>query len=463
MLGATVLLVLACGQAPEGSADPGAMVARLGANRYSEREAASLALERLGRPALPALRAARDSRDPEIRTRAAGLLHKIEGMLLTQPTRVRLDFDRTPLVQVTRSLSQQAGFKVALYPENLGKWNYTKVTLRRPEPVTFWKAVDLLCDAAELQQSPGLHGIAGPREPTFALTNGPSGVTTPKSDHGPFRVSLLGLHFQRDLTYGPSMPGAQGADFGGNPRLPQPTAPGRRARMTPVITEQFSASLALAAEPRLNVSQNGSLQVTEAVDDLGQSLIPPTEDPTGANRLEGYFGSTSGSVLRLQVLLRRPATPGRTIKRLRGTIPLNVCSRRPDPLQVPLDRAAGKRFANADVDLVVHSIRPGAFGAQTLLELSVKASERASSADQADVDAFGELYPVDTNRLQLEILDSRGQLVTWFPSGHDSENSRLTLTLNGQPGRLVLKELRYYTLTRATVNVPFEFRDVPMP
>lgn len=463
MLGATVLLVLACGQAPEGSADPGAIVARLGANRYSEREAAARALVRLGRPALPALRAARDSRDPEIRTRAAGLLHRIEGMLLTQPTRVRLDFDRTPLVQVTRSLSQQSGFKVALYPENLGKWNYTKVTLRRPEPVPFWKAVDLICDAAELQQSPGLHGIAGPREPTFALTNGPSGSITPNSDHGPFRISLLGLHFQRDLTYGPTMAGTRVAEFGGNPGLPRATAPGRRARMNPVINEQFSASLALAAEPRLNVSQNGSLQVTEAVDDRGQSLIPPTEDPSGGNRLEGYFGSTSGSVLRLQVPLRRPVTPGRTIKKLRGTIPLNVCSRRPDPLHVPLDRATGKRFANADVDLVVHSIRPGAMGAQTLLELSVKASERATSADQADVEAFGDLYPVDTNRLQLEILDSRGQVVPWFPSGHDSETSRLTLTLNGQPGRLVLKELRYYTLTRATVNVPFEFRDVPMP
>ncbi len=463
MLGATVLLVLACGQAPDGSADPGAMVARLGANRYSEREAASLALERLGRPALPALRAARDSRDPEIRTRAAGLLHKIEGVLLTQPTHIRLDFDRAPLAQVTRSLSQQAGFKVALYPENLGKWNYTKVTLRRPEPVTFWKAVDLICDAAELQQSPGMHGIAGPREPTFALTNGPSSSITPNSDHGPFRISLLGLHVQRDLTYGSSMPAARNADFGGNPGLPRAAAAGRRARLYPVINEQFSASMVLAAEPRLNVSQNGSLQVTEAVDDLGQSLIPPTEEPTTGNRLEGYFGSTSGSVLRLQVPLQRPATPGRIIKKLRGTIPLNVCSRRADPLHVPLDRSTGKKFANADVEVVVHSIRPGAIGSQTLLELSVKASERASSADQADVEAFGELYPVDTNRLQLEIFDSRGQLVTWFPSGHDSETSRLTLTLNGQPGRLVLKELRYYTLSRATVNVPFEFRDVPMP
>lgn len=463
MLGATFLLVFACAQAPAESADPGAMVARLGANRYSEREAASRALERLGRPALPALRAARDSRDPEIRTRAAGLLHKIEGALLTQPTHVRLNFDHTPLVQVTRSLSQQAGFKVALYPENLGKWNYTKVTLHQPEPVTFWKAVDLICDAAELQQSPGLHGIAGPREPTFALTNGPSGSITPNSDHGPFRVSVLGVHYQRDLNYGPAGPAARGVGFGGDAGLRRAGAPALQTRIYPVVTEQFSASLALAAEPRLNLTQNGPLQITEAVDDRGQSLLPPIDETAAGGRLEGYFGPMSGSVLHLQAQLHRPAVPGRTIKRLRGTIPLNICSRRPDPLRVPLDQATGKRFANSEVDLTVHSIRPGVVGSQTLLELSVKANERASAADQADAEAFVELYPVDTHRLQLEIVDKRGQLVTWFPSGLNSETSRLTLTLNGQVGKLVLKEVRYYTLTRATVSVPFEFRDIPMP
>ncbi len=83
---------------------------------YAEREAASEALERLGRSALPVLRAARDSRDLEIRNRAHDLIQKIEGALLTQPSKVKLDFENKPLVEVMRSLSQQTGFKVALYP-----------------------------------------------------------------------------------------------------------------------------------------------------------------------------------------------------------------------------------------------------------------------------------------------------------------------------------------------------------
>jgi hypothetical protein len=464
MLGAKLLLIMMLGQVPGDQADTGELVSRLGADRYAEREAASLALERLGRAALPALRAARDSRDPEIRNRAAGISQRIEGSLLTQPTRVRLDFEHLPLTDAVRSLSQQAGFKVALYPDNLPKWKYMKVTLREPEPVPFWKAVDLLCDAAVLQHNPDLHGIAGPREPTFALTDGSSRTVTPNFDHGPFRVSLRGIHYQRDLQF--AAIGARGAAGFGPPagnfrpsRLPDPP----RDRFNPVTNVQFTASLMVAAEPRLCISQNGTLQVAEAVDDRGNSLIAPTSAGPVVNRYAGYFGVMNGSVLQLQAQLHPPEALGKTLRKFRGSIPLSISSRRPDPLVVPLNQGVGKRFANADAEMTIHTIRPMTNAPQTLLELSVKTNERAGSPDHGDADAFGDVYRVDTHRLQLEIVDSRGQLVPWFPSGIDSESSRLTLTLTNLPANGSLKELRYFTLTRATVNLPFEFTDVPLP
>ncbi len=53
------------------AADPGPdarqLVERLGAPRYVDREAAAEALKALGREALPVLRSARNTRDPEIR------------------------------------------------------------------------------------------------------------------------------------------------------------------------------------------------------------------------------------------------------------------------------------------------------------------------------------------------------------------------------------------------------------
>jgi hypothetical protein len=465
MLGVQLLMVMLLGQRPGEPADPGELVARLGASRYADREAASQALVQLGRPALVALRTARDARDPEVRNRAASLVQKIEGSLLTQPTMVRLDFDRALLTDALQSLSQQAGFKLVLYPDTLPGWKYRKVTLREPEPVPFWKAIDLLCDAALLQHNPGLHGIAGPREPTFALTDGALRTLTPNYDHGPFRVSLLGIHYQRDLNFGaPGM--AVGAAFEKREALPRPArvmnAP--RSRINPVTSVQFTAQLLVAAEPRLFISQSGALQITEAIDDRGNSLSAQAGNRPVVNRFAGYLGVMNGSVLQLQAQLHRPATPGETIKKLRGVIPLSISSRSPDPLVVPLDPGSvGKRFANADVQVTLHGIRTTPNSPQTQVEISVKANERPSPADNVDSDAFGDVYRPDMHRQHLEIMDSRGRLISWFPSAVDSETSQLTLTLTNVPASGPLKELRYYTLTRATLNLPFEFTDIPMP
>src|SRR4051794_17626013 len=103
MLGVNLALIILLGQVP--ATDPAALVAQLGSPRYAEREAAAGALERAGRPAIAALRAARDARDPEIRTRAAALIHRIEGALLTQPTLVTLDFEDQPLPEVVKAMS----------------------------------------------------------------------------------------------------------------------------------------------------------------------------------------------------------------------------------------------------------------------------------------------------------------------------------------------------------------------
>ena len=137
---AALFLLVALGQSPgsgaspSSSPDPAALVQQLGASRFADRQAAAVALERLGAPALPALQAARESRDMEIKTpHSPHLLAKIETALLTQPTYVRLDYEGRPRsTDLVQSLSRQTGFKVALYPQNLPRWKNQRVTLRRP-------------------------------------------------------------------------------------------------------------------------------------------------------------------------------------------------------------------------------------------------------------------------------------------------------------------------------------------
>ena len=278
MLGGKIVLLAALCQAQSSdpTQGPAALVAELGSSRYAGREAAAQALERLGNAALPALRSARHSPDAEVRARAAMLVQKIECAQLTQPTRFRLDFHDAPLPEITKSLSLQSGFRIELYPpQQMSKWRQQRVSLAASGAIDFWTAIDRLCDLAGLQYNPRMHASVGSGEPIFSLTDGMSRTITPTSDHGPFRISLTELDYQRHLSYAPSRAHAA------VPPPPRPVGnrpdPGEDAaalRLNPITTVQFSAQLLVAAEPRLTLSHLRPVKIVEAVDDLGNSLVP---------------------------------------------------------------------------------------------------------------------------------------------------------------------------------------------
>jgi hypothetical protein len=444
--------------------DPSALVLQLGASRFADRQAAAVALERLGATALPALHTARDSRDMEIKTRASHLLVKIETALLTQPTYVRLDYEGTTLSDLAQSLSRQTGFKIALYPQNLPRWKSQRVNLRRPQLLPFWTAIDELCDIASLQYNPNMQGLAGGQDQVFALTEGVVRTVTPMSDQGPFRVRLLGIDYQRKLSYLPA-----GSDLALVPPIPRPVprdgpprGAARLARPNPVTTVQFTAQLLVLAEPRLSLAPRGELKLLEAVDDHGNSLVPP-ELRRQSLRYMNYFGRPQAAVIETHAQLKRPAIPGDTIKKLRGTIPITVSARRPDPLIVPLEKSVGKTFQNSDVQLTIHDVRTLPDSRHTLIELSLR-TDRPDSISSRDPETYNSLFQRTQNQqLEIEVLDARDHLMQWFQSGTDVESSHITITLASPVQTAALKELRYYTVTRDEVDVPFDFADVPMP
>jgi hypothetical protein len=120
MVTASLALVLVLGRAAE--ADPADLVRELGSRGAAEREAAAAALERMGREALPVLRVATDSRNPQIRERAAALIEKIEGGTLADPTRITLDFEDRPLIEVVEAIGARGNLKLVLEPEGDGAW-----------------------------------------------------------------------------------------------------------------------------------------------------------------------------------------------------------------------------------------------------------------------------------------------------------------------------------------------------
>ena len=94
-MGAALVLCVVLGQLPQAEADStsAALVRQLGVQRFADRQAAALELERIGSRACPhcALRGCHATW--KSKPAAQDLLVKIETALLTQPTSVRLDFD----------------------------------------------------------------------------------------------------------------------------------------------------------------------------------------------------------------------------------------------------------------------------------------------------------------------------------------------------------------------------------
>jgi hypothetical protein len=462
-----VLLLALCEvQSGETNQDPESLVAALGSTRYAQRETAAAALERIGRPALAALRAAREARDPEVRARATSLIQKIESAMLTRPTRLKLEFQNAPLPEVTKSLSLQSGFRVELYPAHVAKWRDQRLSISESEPLDFWKAIDRVCDLAGLQYNSRMQGTNGQNEMSVFLTDGQNRTLTPISDHGPFRVSLLSVDYQRRLTYGPG-----GVKSVGPPPAPRPAerAPGPRdlaepPRLNPTTTVTFTAQLQVAAEPRLNLSQVRRIELVEATDELGHSLIPAADGDQTQNRYGGYFGAGTGAALQIMAHLERPDPLARTIKRLDGIIPMTVSSRRPGPVIVPLNNAVGKTFENDDYALTVHDFRPTPTNHNLMIELSLSLRDPDSGADRLSPDLVDDGFQrADPRHLQIEVYGVDGRLIPWFQSGFEAESSRFTLTLTNQSQPSRVKELRYYGLTRASVKIPFHFADIPMP
>lgn len=483
MIVANLLALAVLGLAP--ADDPAELVGRLGAARYAEREAAATALEKLGRQALSALREGLGSQDAEIRARAAALLEKIENDLLVSPTMLTLDFEDQPLDEVAKAISSQAGIALLLEPENHPMWKTQRVSLHESAPLPFWKAIDRLCTEAGLSHNPASHvGLTG-RGPSYRLYSGTSPVV-PTSDSGPFRVTLNGVHLHRDLSLAqvqtplppvPALvPGLPRPAGGGaviiNRRLPDaqmPAGGGPAAVTGRTVSEQFFVDLQVMTEPRLMLTQGHEIQLTEAVDELGQSLLanpPGGKGPQGA----GFYGYSAGAFVQIPVYLKRPENPGKTIKRLRGTMPVMISARKSEPLVVPLaPESVGKTFRSNESDAVLQLIKIDTDANNPRTNINFSLTPQKAAANGAGQDTpFSKANVMRMPNMaqnQLEVVDAQGKVIQAFPSNiqNNGERMSITLTLMQMAGAGIPAQLRYYSLATATTELSFEFTDIPTP
>ncbi len=445
MPGACLLPLIALALALAGPPDdPSALVARLGPARPAGREEAARALEAMGRGALPALLAAGDAPDPEARARASGSGDGIQRSLMARPTPVRLDGEGRTLAEVVRSLGEQGGFSLGAVNQGSDR----PVDARDPGPMPFWEAVD------RLGLKGGYFDISNPVGGYFPTLNfGGDGDFCPTTTSGPFRVKLTGLHESRDrlLIGGPWLRVDEISQ-----RIPiRRGAKGREGR--------FYAGVGLMVEPRMWFTQEGPARAIEAVDDLGQSLVPP--DGAGGRGAVTLFhnggGVTAGDV---EVDLAMPDRPGRAIVRLRGSVPVALQQRRPKPaLDVALAGSEGKSFELDEVTLTFRSVREGPTGTVVVVDAKL-------NLDRAELPP-GRPAALITSRLrclsghQVEIVDAAGVVLTGYGGGgtRPDGTGQLNLSVSKNMTKATPARFRYYGMIRAFVDVAFEFRNIPMP
>jgi len=497
---APLIVLVVLGQTAEPPRDAAALVEKLGSASYAEREATK-SLESLGDKALPALRPALKSKDPEIRMRARALINKIEGNLLIQASLVRLDFKDATLEEIVKSLSKQTGFEVALSPVGVAQaelrragngFGTRRITLLESQQVPFWQAIDRLCEAGQLTcqyQVVNLPG-QGASQSGLVLSYQPDPLAQPGYNHGPFHMNVLSLSYTSHVYFNgtnrmvaqmrPGMRLADGAAFQKGARQPVEPLPAGAAGpggakngnlgASGNRTVQFQAQLRIVPEPRMTLGPAANIQLVEAVDELGHSLLPSME---GDERVFGPMataGFAMGTTANLTIRLHRPEAPGKLIKTLRGTVEVSVAAPRSNPLVIPLEGAAGKTFQNDERRVVVNSIDSDPMRRQEVIELTIDDVDDLFPAEAAKLGAragmmapgIGPRFGGDMSGWPIVVRTSRGQNA-YSQTSIDRDSGRVTLRVTQMPQAGEPKEIRISSVVRATAKVPFEFHDLPMP
>jgi hypothetical protein len=432
------------GAAPSDAAEsPAALVSRLGAARYLDREAAEKALRAQGIAALPTLReAVKQANDPEVRSRASGLIVKIENAAMLEPTLVRFSYPGTALPDILKDLSAQSGIPLTFDGRGLRTDSAAdSLHLSAVAPISFWEAVDRVASAAQLRVHFGTDHQIDNRG--FGLGVRFSSVSSrhhvPISRSGPFRFKIASIHHQRDRHFD--------QDAGAE------------------TDENFYVTIQLMAEPRLLVHQRNPIRVLEALDELGQDLNLPDEtvdeEPPGG--FDALFEMSETPWIETQAFLKRPARSGASVKSLKGTIPLHVVSRKGVPLEVPLQGSVCKSFSNDEMTFTVRDVSRDPLEPETTVLLGVR---RRAGSDAGAVSAEGAPPALAS---QFDSRDAQGRRLLTFTGDFvpvaavGEAEAGITVTIIAGEGTGSPSHLQIYGLNHADVDVPFSFHDVPMP
>jgi hypothetical protein len=455
--------------------DAVALIGRLGSESFDDRVAAYKALERQGGAALPALRAAAGTSDTRVRSRVLALIEsigrEIEAQRLAQPTMIQFDFRTRPLGEIVDALNDRYDLGLSLRlgpeprrgfrildpgePDRLRELRNREIRPRAARPLPFWEAIDRLCEAGALH-----YGI-DPR-PRFVTGRGSVVLMAdrtgrgPVFDSGPFRVQITWAHpvFERDIAFDP--------------------APQRGAG-------DLTVPLAVLPEPGLMLRRNGPVSVTEATDERGRSLLAPNapaEQEPGPRNRPGRATNESDAI-QVSAILVAPDPPATVIRRLRGKVPVIAVARGSDPIVIPLngEGVLGRPYSTRDLTLVVDEVSH-ASGAPACVKVTVRVNrgDRATFASHDPTHPAYAAFNIGGVLEHLELHDAAGRRLNHRLGSQmrsiDGDRYELNVAPFSEdapgvgPGASktpIPSELRYYGFVQTVTEIPFDFRDIPIP
>jgi hypothetical protein len=422
----------------DGTPDPETkkLIDDLGGADWRAREKAGKALEAVGEKALPQMKAALLATDsPEVRQRLSVLVRKMDRARLTEPKRVTFSAKGKTAQQAYQEIAKQTGYRVEF--NNGADRNGPKLELEF-EGTPFWQALDAVASAA------GHMVNADNGDDVVRVYN--QDQTSPYVAHsGAFRFVATNINSSRNV----QLSGIN--KRGGNQQQ----------------NEYMNLNFMVQSEPKNPMLGTTPVELTEAKDDLGGSLLPPKEqNGYRANYLNG--GSRGHNTYASVNLVRadRGATALKSLKGrmgvvlLSGTVPEVTVT---DPLKVKKKAFAG-RTTNLDIDSVDEDAnQKGSY----VVSLSARTTAEVDPNRGIDYGWSNSLWQ------RLELTDAKGnKYFTYGPNTSENNGLSIHMTVQfvpndprtgvqykfGPPTKLVLQE--WLTVTH---EVTFAFKDVPLP
>ncbi len=409
-------------------ADVQALLDGLGADAFADRERAQRALVARGSSVkADAQDLADHAADPEVRSRAAAVVRGLEREAHFGASRITLHLKKVGPKKAFDALAAAAGATFAYAqddPWGPGVGDPAKPLSLDADAEPFWAVFRRLSleSGADVQQ----WGNDG----AFTITRSGQTSEYPACLSGPFVAEVHSLSWDDnrsiDLNH-----------F--DPKQPD--------RAEHAANRSLSVQFVFGAEPKLKVLR--VLQVatlTEATDDRGKSLLPekPADQP--------YMQQEAGYVWQSAASLDPDAAAGaKRLKTLRGTTRVEVASSMASIVLDPI--AVGKSASAGGVRVTVTSFDPT--GPQPKLGLKIV---RPRTGDANDL-------PTGSIRL----LDAKARPLS--QSGGSTSDDGQTLTLEylynrpdgnpdgGDPAKLTWD----VPVGRETLDLPFEFHDLPLP